>query len=351
MKTLASIRTGRFATLLAVLFLVTVLPAWAGDTSAVQTAQLELKAALPPPPAPQTEGPYRLGIGDVLEISVYGEEGSLSHVPVDPSGHISYRLVGSIPAAGRTIDEVRADLQQRIAKDLRHALVTIVPERFGSRTFSILGQVRVPGTYPIEGRMTVFDALACGGGLMSGAFRNSTADLYDLPHATLLRHGKVVPVDFEALIQQGDASQDVPLESGDILTIPSALVRNIYILGEVYYPRTVGMVTSLTLVQALTEARGLKDTASGKLVIVRGSVSHPQVTVVDSKRILDGGVRDIQLAPGDIVYAPHRSFELLDDIVKSALSGFAAGAAAESAAGLYRKTQGNDTSTRPVVVP
>ena len=322
-----------------------------GETSAVQTVQVNLNTALPPPAAPQPEGPYRLGIGDVLDISVYGEEGAASQVPVDPSGHISYRLVGSIPAAGRTIDELRVDLQDRISKDLRHALVTIIPERFGSRTFSILGQVRVPGTFPIEGRMTVFDALARGGGLMSGQYRNSTVDLYDLPHAALLRHGKVVPVDFEALIQRGDATQNVPLESGDIINIPSALVRNIYVLGEVFYPRTVGMVASLTLVQALTEARGLKESASGKLVIVRGSVSHPQVTVVDSKRLLDGGIRDIQLAPGDIVYAPRRSFEIIDDIVKAALSGFAAGAAGEAAAGLYQKIHPDQTSTTPVVVP
>lgn len=322
-----------------------------GPTAIERTARLDL-AATSAPPAAATPEPYRLGIGDVLDISVYGDEIVLpSRVPVDPSGHVTYRIAGTVQAAGRTIDELRADLQARVSKELRHQVVTVVPAHFGSRNFTILGQVRVPGTYPIEGRMLLFDALATGGGLMSGQYRNSSADFYDLKHATLLRHGRTVPVDFEALIFHGDAAQNVPVESGDIITIPSALIRNVYVLGEVFYPRSVGMVSSLTLVQALTEARGLKDTASGKLVIVRGALTKPQATVVDARRLLDGGVRDIQLAPGDIVYAPRRSLELLDDIVKAAVNGFAAGAAAESAAGLYNKISGSSDSGQPVVVP
>lgn len=327
--------------------------AQAAAEEGAQTTQVALKAVARP--EPKATGAYRLGIGDVLQISVYGEDGSASEVPVDPSGHISYRIVGSVKAAERTIDELRADLQERVSKTLRHGLVTIVPLRFGSLTFTILGQVGKPGTYPIEGRMTVFDALACGGGLMCGQYRSSSVDLYDLQHATLLRHGQAIPMDFEALIQRGDATQDLPLESGDIITIPSALVRNIYVLGEVNYPRTVGVVSSVSLIQVLTEARGLKDSASGKLLVIRGSVTHPQVTQVSVKHLLDGSTRDIQLAPGDIVFAPPRSLQILDDIVRAALSGFASGSAAQSAAGIYdanyRRNSSDGSTSSPVAVP
>ncbi len=296
-------------------------------------------------------GDYRLGVGDQLTISVYGEDQSLRTVPVDPSGHITYALVGTVQAAGRTIDELRADLQARISKELRHGIVTIVPAKFGSQAFTILGLVASPGTYPIHGRLRVLDAIGTAGGLRSGYFRNSTVDLFDLRHATLLRRGTVAPVDFEALITHGDAAQNVELQSGDILTIPSALVRSIYVLGEVYYPRTVGFMSEVTLLQALTEGRGLKPTASGKLVIVRGSLTEPTATVVDVQSVLSGAARDIQLAPGDIVYAPRKSMEFLRDIVESAMRSFATMSAGETGSELYRRARGIDTPSRTVVAP
>lgn len=323
----------------------------AGPTAVLARESFRFQAPTGGTAVAAAPGDYRLGVGDHLDIAVYGEDASRRVVPVDPSGHITYTLVGTVRAAGRTIDELRADLQARIAKELRFGIVTVVPVRFGSQAFTILGMVSRPGTYPILGRMRVLDAIGVAGGLRSGYFRNSTVDLFDLRHATLLRHGELVPVDFDALLSRGDGAQNVELRSGDIVTIPSALVRNIYVLGEVHYPRTVGFMSEVTLLQALTEGRGLKPTASGKLVIVRGSLTEPTATVVDVQRVLSGAARDIQLAPGDIVYAPRRSMEFLRDIVESAVRSFATMAAGDSGSELYRRTRGIDTPSRTVVAP
>jgi polysaccharide export outer membrane protein len=296
--------------------------------------------------------PYRLGIGDVLSISIYGEEGSARIVPVDPSGRISFSLVNPVQAAGRTIDELSADLQEKISRELKHGIVSVTPVHFGSQTFTVLGLVQKPGTYPIEGRMLIMDAIGRVGGFRSGYFRNSTADLFDLKHAALLRRGVMVPVDFEALISKGDSTQNLELEASDILVIPSALVRSVYVLGEVNYPRSIGFVTSLSLVQALTEVRGLKSTSNGKLVVVRGSLTHPEAIVVDVRRVLNGKARDIQLSPGDIVYAPRPSLEILTDIVKAAIGSFAGTVAADAGAQVYRDMRGESgTSPRPIVIP
>ncbi len=295
---------------------------------------------------------YGLGVGDVLSISIYGEEGSARTVPVDPSGHIAYALVGSVPAAGRTVDALRADLQARIDRELKNGIVCVVPVHFGSQTFAVLGLVRNPGTYPLEGSMRVLDAIGRAGGFRSGYFRNSTADLFDLQHALLLRGGATVPVDFDALVSRGDASQNVELAAGDILSIPSALVRSVYVLGEVNYPRTIGFVTSLSLVQALTEARGLKATSNRRLVVVRGSLTKPEAIVVDVDKVMAGKARDLQLCPGDIVYAPRPSLELLTEIVKTAINSFAGTVASSSGAETYRDLRGDPgASTQPIVVP
>ncbi|MBM4164239.1 MAG: hypothetical protein FJ222_07340 [Lentisphaerae bacterium] len=289
---------------------------------------------------------YRLGIGDVLAISIYGEDGSLRELPVDPSGNISYLMVGTVAAAGRTIDDLRADLQKRVSGKLVRGVAQVSPVRFGSQTYTILGELNYPGTYLIEGRTTILDAIARARGIRTGYFRNSTAEMADYRGAVLMRGGKAVPVDFESLMKSGDVTQNVELRNGDILNIPSSLVRNIYVLGEVNFPRTVGFVSSLSLMQALTEARGLKGTSDGRLVVVRGSLAQPEARVVRFERILSGKDPNLPLAPGDIVYVPPKRLTLLREIVEAAISAFANKVSAGSASQVYKNTFGAGEESR-----
>ena len=297
---------------------------------------------------------YCLGVGDVLAISVYGEDGSLRETPVDPNGNITYVLTGAVPAAGRTIDDLRADLQKRVAAKLSRAIVNIVPVRFGSQTYTILGELNYPGTYLIEGRTTIVDAVAKARGLRTGYFRNSTAEMADYRHATLMRGGQVLPLDFESLLRQGDSTQNLTLRNGDIITIPSSLVKSIYVLGEVNFPRTVGFVSAVSLIQALTEAQGIKATSDGRIVIVRGSLSRPVVHVSHYDQMLAGKEPNLPLLPGDIVYVPPDRFAFLREIVEKAISAFATTIAHESAVQIFNQSIGNQNSTpttRPVIVP
>lgn len=293
-------------------------------------------------PAMPAETAYRLGIGDVLAVSIYGEDGSLREIPVDPGGNISYLMIGTVPAAGRTIDELRAELQKQVSSWLARGVVQVIPVRFGSQTYTILGELNYPGTYLMEGRTTVLDAIARARGIRTGYFRNSTAEMADYRNATLTRGGRVVPVDFEALVSRGDATQNAELQNGDILNIPSSLVRNIYVLGEVQFPRTVGFVSSLSLMQALTEARGLKNTSDGRIVVVRGSLARPEARAVRFDKILAGKHPNLSLAPGDIVYVPPRSLALMREIVETAITAFANTVSAGSASQLYRRSLGSE---------
>jgi polysaccharide biosynthesis/export protein len=300
----------------------------------------------------EAAGPYRLGVGDVLSLSVYGEEGSVRDVPVDPNGNIAYMLVGTVPAAGHTIDEIRASLQKLVSTKLSHGIVNVVPVRFGSQTFTILGELNYPGTYLLEGNTTVLDAIAKARGIRTGYFRNSTSEMADFQHATLMRKGQLVSLDFDSLLHQGNATQNLELRNGDIITIPSSLVRSIYVLGEVNFPRTIGFFSAVSLVQALTEARGLKSTSDGRIIVVRGSLSKPEARVVNYYRIIKGRESDIRLTPGDILYVPPRRFELLRDIVQAAISAYATTVSAESATKLYLKTSGTEANQqRPIIVP
>lgn len=296
-------------------------------------------------------GPYRLGVGDELEITIYGYDDNENQriLPIDPSGNITYMLLGTVPAAGRTIDELTADMRERLNRELNYAILNITPVRFASQTFTILGQMNNPQVYPIEGRMYLLDALAQGGGMKLGEIRNVSADIHDLTHATLVRHGQAVPVDFEKMVYEADASQNIEIQSGDIIFVPSALERKIYTLGSFNNPQGIQFAHSnISLMNAVVQAGGMnKNTSDGHILIIRGNTTNPKVMLMDMSqfdskkarvfKILGGRAIDVQLKPGDIVYAVPKKFSFVRDVIKQAVITFATTLTREAATDIYQE--------------
>lgn len=294
-------------------------------------------------------GPYRLGVGDELQITLYGygDAENQRTLPIDPSGNITYMLLGTVPAAGRTIDELTEDMRARLKDKLNYAILNITPARFGSQTFTVLGQMNYPQVYPLRGRMYLLDALAQAGGMKLGRIRDVTADIHDLSHATLVRQGQVVPVDFEKLVYEGDPSQNLEIHSGDIIFVPSALERKIYALGSFNSPQGVQFAhSSLSLMNAVIQAGGMnKDTSDGHILIIRGNNISPKVMLMDMSqfdskkarvfKILSGRSLDVQLKPGDIVYAVPKKFQFFREVIKEAINSFGTTLAGDAAESFY----------------
>lgn len=296
-------------------------------------------------------GPYRLGVGDELEITLYGYDDNENQrvLPIDPSGNITYMLMGTVPAAGRTLDELTADMRERLKTELNYAILNITPTHFGSQTFTVLGQMYYPQVYPIEGRMRLLDAIAQGGGMKLGEIRNVSADIHDLAHATLVRRGLAVPVDFEKLIYEADPAQNIEIQSGDIIFIPSALERKIYTLGSFNNPQGVQFARSdISLMNAIVQAGGInRNTSDGNILIIRGNTTSPKVMLMDMSqfdskkarvfKILGGRAMDVQLKPGDIVYAVPKKFAFARDVIKQAITTFASALTTEAATDIYQE--------------
>jgi polysaccharide biosynthesis/export protein len=301
------------------------------------------------------EGAYVLGVGDVLNISIYGQLGSLRMVPIDPSGHISYMLVGRVKAAGLTIDQLHDSMQEKLDAQLNYAIINIVPVYFGSQTYAILGMMNAPSVYPLRGRTTILDALCESGGFREGLFRESTVDLANLSRATLIRDGEVVPVDFNALVHEGDGSQNVEILPGDIIHVPSSLEKRIYALGGFNNPRSIEFYNnSITVVEAIIGAGGLRSyTKDGHVLVVRGNPSHPKVMLVDAsglsvnridtKKILRGKGLNTVLQPGDIVYAPPARFKFMRELVQEAIASFTYSVVRDSGGYMYQRLDPLDT--------
>jgi polysaccharide biosynthesis/export protein VpsN len=141
---------------------------------------------------------YRLGIGDRVRIDVFGEGDLSLDASVDPTGHISYPLLGSINVLRKTAHQLQQDIAQGLSAgylvnpDVRVNVVQYRP-------FYIIGQVRRSGAYPYVVGLTVEKGLALAGGMTDVA---SVRKIYilreDSPPASRIHVG------LDALVLPGD---------------------------------------------------------------------------------------------------------------------------------------------------
>jgi polysaccharide export outer membrane protein len=113
---------------------------------------------------------YRLGAGDQIRITVFNEPELTGQFVVGAQGTISYPLVGSLRAAGRTISEFTEALQSALEAYVRQPSVSVEVTNY--RPFFILGEVQRPGTYPYSADLTVPNAVATAGGFTYRANRS-----------------------------------------------------------------------------------------------------------------------------------------------------------------------------------
>lgn len=155
-------------------------------------------------PAPVVDRPdYRLGAGDKLRISVFGED-SLSGEFLVPGGvgMIEFPLIGNVQAAGLTVNELQTEIEGKLKPDyLRDPHVSI--EVLNYRPFYILGEVMRPGEYPFTNGLTVLNAVATANGFTYRANThkvyikraNSSSEIeYDLGATTLVQPGDTIRI-------------------------------------------------------------------------------------------------------------------------------------------------------------
>lgn len=115
---------------------------------------------------------YRLGSGDRVRITVYGQPELTGEYAVDGSGQMSYPLVGQLRAGGLTAHELEQALIGKLSPNyLKNPSISV--EVLTYRPFYIVGEVRTPGSYPFVSGMTVLNAVALAGGFTYRARENS----------------------------------------------------------------------------------------------------------------------------------------------------------------------------------
>jgi protein involved in polysaccharide export with SLBB domain len=145
---------------------------------------------------------YQLGQGDKVKVSVFGEDQLTGEYLVNGNGDISFPLLGPIKAAGRSVEELRTDLQGQLGKEyIRDPKVTV--DIVNYRSVFILGEVAQPGEFAFSERLTVYALVAKAGGFTYRANQKSAyirhedqrgETQYILESATAVRPGDTVRI-------------------------------------------------------------------------------------------------------------------------------------------------------------
>jgi len=282
------------------------------QSSVIQKADDKIESAADnsttEPDKPVVYDDYHIKPGDQMEISVFGEPDMRKVIIVQPDGKLSYFLVGEITAVGMTFGELRKEIEKRLSKYILSPSVTIIGEKYEGNYITVLGAVRKPGRHSVFQTDRVIDALSRAEGLKFIETDDSSfaGELANLNLAYFSRDGKLLDVDFAKLINNGDMSQNIPVQVGDFIYIPSSTTQQVFVLGEVNRPRSMPYRYTTTLLEAVTSAGGFNETTACKrsVCIVRGSLTKPEIIIVNFNKIVSGKENNIVLDPGDIVYVP-----------------------------------------------
>lgn len=169
------------------------------------------------PPAPvgtPTVEDYRIGSQDLLELQVFGIAELNRTVRVNSRGSISLPLIGLVPAAGLTSEQLEEALAARLAKNyLQNPQVSVFIKEFTSQRVTVEGAVKKPGVYPLKGRTSLLQTLATAEGLTSVA--ETTVRIFRTDPTTGNR--AVMEFDLEQ-IRAGDI-RDPDIRNDDIVQV------------------------------------------------------------------------------------------------------------------------------------
>ena len=166
---------------------------------------------------------YRINGGDLLHISVYGEQNLDRDVPVQPDGGIAFPLVGNLNARNMTLKE----LQGKIAANLRESQyfpnitdneVTVSMVKATGNSVSVVGQVKQPGTFAYDTQLDVMQALSLAGGLTPFASKSKIKILRRDQAGTQT----AILFDYSDVEDGEHLDKNILLRGGDVVVVPQA---------------------------------------------------------------------------------------------------------------------------------
>ena len=265
-----------------------------------------------------TDDRYRIGPGDVLDIRVLNRpQLSRDSVRVEANGVIRMPMIDDdIRAVCLTVNELSKEISTRYLRYIRRPNVDVFIKEYQSQPVAVLGSVRNPSQFELQRKVRLLELRSFVGGPNDQAGRTIQV-VHTTPLSVCERPAGASPeaddesdtkkIAFYKLDEtlSGLENANPFVRPGDIVNLLEA--DQIYIVGNVFSPRSVLLREPLTVTQALAKAGGtMPDTKRDKIRIIRqfpGSTAKSEV-IVDLKAIEKRQAEDPYLQPNDIIDVP-----------------------------------------------
>ena len=237
---------------------------------------------------------YIIGPGDSLDIQLFGNTTEHYTITVGNDGVLAAPEIGAIQVAGLTFEEVKKDIQERIATRLIGVNAHVSMAALRTMSIFVLGEVQQPGAYTVSALSTLTNALLASGGVKeSGSLRN----------ITLKRNNRVVSrMDLYDLLMRGDKRRDARLKPGDVIFVPP-VGATAAVSGEVIRPAIYELDRKLSAGELLKLAGGLSPDASPGDAKLQRLDAGQRRTIVDVD-LTDDATLAMPIRNGDYLDVP-----------------------------------------------
>jgi polysaccharide biosynthesis/export protein len=164
----------------------------------------------------QTIPDYKLHPGDKLIVGVYDDPKLLpQEITVAPDGKIAYPMVGVLTVGGKTVEQIRSELEAKLKKYISDPIATVIVTDVKGNVVYVIGQVIKPGAITMNPTINVLQALSIAGGA------NPYAKLDGIIIIRSSGGGqRVLPFRYGQVSAGKDLQQNIELESGDVVVVP-----------------------------------------------------------------------------------------------------------------------------------
>src|SRR5271170_6179792 len=245
----------------------------------------------------------QLGVGDLIELTVYDVPELTTKTRISSTGDIYCALIGPTHVAGLTIEEAARLIEERLSAFLKDPYVSLFVTEYASQGASVLGEVSKPGVYPVLGEQHLYDLISASGGLTEKAGHSITVTHRSDPDDPV-----VLPVSRNL---SDDPKSNVSVYPRDTIIVRKADI--VYVVGDVGRPSALIMdAGGLSVLKAVALAGGTTRTAklSGVRILRKGPGGMTE-TPVELKKILQAKAPDLSLQADDILVVPSSAGKIL----------------------------------------
>lgn len=259
-----------------------------------------------PAVAPPVNPAYVVGPNDILGVKVLGEAELSTQYTVDADGTITFPFLERVPVAGKTVAEIEFLLRKGLDPDwIKNAQVSVVITNYRSRSIYVIGEVRNPAKYSIEGQTTLLEVIAQAGSFTANAAQTLTVTRYKDGLSGVVAGAPLPPGDPQGVeivrinreeLSEGKLQANIILQDGDTIFVPTA--EKFYVMGFVKQPGQFVLQPGMTVRQAISVAGGLTERGSDRRIKIIRKVNGKDVEI-------DVDMSDAVRA-GDTIRVPQR---------------------------------------------